>query len=237
MSARVVRTYIWSKKIRLFHWLNVLAIIVLLAIGLVIWNAGALGVTTEGKILLKTAHVLVGYVFAANLLFRITIGFIGKNYERWAKTLPFTRGYGEEIAQFRHTAGKVFKGHNPAGKLMVAALLTAMTVQMVSGLVLAGTDIYYPPFGHYVAKAIAVDPTDLAAIQPYSKTNVDEQAYNAMRALRSPFMTAHKFAFYTLLFLIPLHIVGVIWGERKEKSSLVSAMIHGYKYLPDEPAK
>ncbi len=53
-----------------------------------------------------------------------------------------------------------------------------------------------------------------------------------MREFRAPFITAHVYAFYGLIFLIPLHILGVIVAERREKSALVSAMVTGYKYLP-----
>ncbi len=115
---------------------------------------------------------------------------------------------------------------------MVLALLTLMSIQMVSGLVIAGTDIYYPPFGSYFTQSIAVDKDNISTIKPYSKVNVDEKAYKAMREIRKPFITAHIYAFYGLIFLIPLHIVGVILAERKERSALISAMFNGYKYLP-----
>jgi cytochrome b len=232
MTRQFQQVYVWSKYLRLFHWLNVLAIMMLLALGLVIFNAGALGVSVEGKILLKTLHVIVGYVFTANLLIRIVMGFFGKGYERWRKTLPFTQGFTADLADLKQAPHKTYKGHNPLGKLMVAALLLAMSVQMISGLVIAGTDIYYPPLGQYFAKSIAVDANQLGLIKPYSKDNVDEQAYQAMREVRKPFITAHVYAFYTLLCLIPLHIIGVFVSERREKTALVSSMINGYKYLP-----
>ena len=226
--------YVWSRYLRLFHWLNVLAIMLLLAFGLVIFNASTLGISTEGKVLLKTLHVIVGYVFATNLLIRIAMGFFGKGYERWRNTLPFTKGFIAQLAGLKQQTHKKHKGHNPLGKLMVGALLLAMCVQMISGLVIAGTDIYYPPFGQYFAKYIALDKTQLELIKPYSKENVDEQAYQAMREIRTPFITAHVYAFYTLLILIPLHMIGVIISERREKTALVSAMINGYKYLPEK---
>jgi cytochrome b len=226
--------YVWSRYLRLFHWLNVLAIILLLGFGLVIFNASSLDVSSEGKVLLKTLHVIVGYVFATNLLIRILMGFVGKGYERWRNTLPFTKGFMTELVALKQQTNKKQKGHNPLGKLMVAALLLAMTVQMISGLVIAGTDIYYPPLGQYFAKYIALDKTQLELIKPYSTENVDEQAYKAMREIRAPFITAHVYAFYTLLILIPLHIIGVIISERREKTALVSAMINGYKYLPEK---
>ncbi|WP_448213825.1 cytochrome b/b6 domain-containing protein [Colwellia sp. MEBiC06753] len=225
---------VWSRKIRLFHWLNVTAITLLIVIGVVILNASSFGVSTEGKILLKTLHVLVGYIFAANLVFRLILAFVGKGYERWREMLPFTRGYTQQLSAFKRHETSAYKGHNPAGKLMVAALLLLMTVQMVSGLVLAGTDIYYPPLGNYFAERVAIDKSKLADIKPYSKSNIDQEAYKEVRAMRAPFMSAHIFSFYGLLLLIPLHIIGVIVAERREKSALVSSMINGYKYLPDD---
>lgn len=226
------QVFVWSRKIRFFHWINVVAIFLLIAIGTIILNGKMLGVSSEGKVLLKTVHVIVGYVFASNLIFRLILGFVGKSYERWHKILPFNKGFKSELIEFKQGKKLAYKGHNPAGKLMVLALLSLMTVQMISGLVIAGTDIYYPPFGHYFAESIAIDKDNLAAIKPYSKENVDEAAYQAMREIRKPFITAHVYAFYCFLFLIPLHIIGVIIAERREKSALVSAMVNGYKYLP-----
>jgi cytochrome b len=105
---------------------------------------------------------------------------------------------------------------------------------MVSGLVIAGTDIYYPPFGQYFASSIAQDKSQVALIKPYSKENIDADAYKEMRSFRKPFITAHVYSFYILLLLIPLHILAVFFAERREKNSIVSAMIHGYKYLPKD---
>jgi cytochrome b len=206
----------------------------LICIGLVILNGKLFGVSTDGKILLKTIHVIVGYVFATNLLIRLLIGFIGKSHERWSKTLPFNKGFTQALVDFKDHKKIAYKGHNPAGKLMILALFTLLFTQMISGLVLAGTDIYYPPFGKYFAESIAIDKQNTEVIQPYSKVNVDAHAYKKMRALRKPFITAHVYAFYGLIFLIPLHILGVIIAERREKTALVSAMINGYKYLPKD---
>lgn len=237
MNIKREQIFVWSRKVRLFHWLNVISMTLLIAIGLIIFNAKVIGVSTDGKVLLKSIHVLVGYVFAINLIFRFIIGFIGKAHERWSKVLPFNKGYMQELVEFKQKKRTVYKGHNPAGKLMVFALMTLMFIQMISGLVIAGTDIYYPPFGKFFAKSIAIDKQNIETIKPYSKENVDEVAYKAMREIRKPFITAHVYSFYCLLLLIPLHILGVIIAERREKAALVSAMITGYKYLPKEKSE
>ncbi|MBA6253974.1 MULTISPECIES: cytochrome b/b6 domain-containing protein [unclassified Colwellia] len=234
ISSTIVKTFVWSRNIRLFHWLNVLSVLLLIVIGSVIYFGKDLGISTEGKILLKTIHVCVGYVFAANLIFRIILGFIGKGYERWGQTLPFNKVFKQELADFKKDKNKTFKGHSPLGKLMVGALMLSLSIQMISGLVIAGTDIYYPPFGQYFASNIAQDKSQVSLIKPYSKENVDADAYKEMRNVRKPFITAHVYSFYFLLLLIPLHILAVFFAERREKHSIVSSMIHGFKYLPKD---
>ncbi len=206
MEQLTEKVYVWSRNIRLFHWLNVASILLLIVIGTIILNAKTLGIATEGKILLKVLHVSIGYVFAFNLLYRFLCGFIGKGFERFSQTLAFQKGFFKELKQYKQDKGKQYQGHNPLGKLMITALFLLMTTQMVTGLVIAGTDIYYPPFGNHFAESIAIDKQDLASIKPYSKNNVDEQAYKAMREFRAPFIQTHVYSFYTLLLFIFIHI-------------------------------
>lgn len=234
MNKTKTLTYVWPRSVRLFHWINVITISLLIVIGLIIFNSKTLGVTVDAKILLKTIHVSIGYIFTINLIIRLVMGFIGSSNEKWSHTLPFMKGYKKELTEFKRSPQQAYKGHNPLGKLMVLALLIAMTIQMATGLILAGTDIYYPPLGQHFAKSIAVDETQLDAIKPYSKVNVDDERYKQLREFRSPIITTHVYAFYALLVLIPFHILGVIIGERREKSGLVSAMINGYKFLPKD---
>ena len=56
---------------RVFHWLNALLVIALIGTALVIYNGDALGISADGKILLKSVHVSFGYVMALNLLWRL----------------------------------------------------------------------------------------------------------------------------------------------------------------------
>lgn len=121
MASKREQTFVWSSKIRVFHWLNVIAITLLIFVGMIILNAKLFGVSTDGKILLKTIHVIIGYVFAVNLFIRFVIGFTGKDHERWKKILPFSKGFQQELVDFKQHKQSTYKGHNPAGKLMVLA--------------------------------------------------------------------------------------------------------------------
>jgi len=236
-----LKTYfVWDASIRWFHWINVLCILGLIAVGVVILNAKALGVATEGKILLKTIHVWIGYIFALNLLWRLVWAFTGGQYARWRAILPGGQGYMQDarayIADFKAGRPRQYLGHNPLGKIAVSLILLMLLIQAITGLVLAGTDIFYPPLGAWIASWIAKPEIDPASLVPYAKEMYDAAAYDAMRAFRKPFITIHYYGFYTLLGLIVLHILAVVLTELREGGNLISAMFTGKKTLSETPA-
>ena len=108
-------------------------------------------------------------------------------------------------------------------------------LQALTGLVLAGTDIYYPPFGRWIASWIAAPGIDPSTIVPYDKTGIDPKSWEAMRSLRSAFLTIHYWNFYALLVMIVIHIAGVIVTELREGGGIVSAMFTGRKLFDREP--
>ena len=77
--------YVWDAPTRWFHWINALAVIGLTIVGVVLLNDGALGISAGGKILLKQIHVVLGYVMAANLIWRFVCAFLGNRYARWPR--------------------------------------------------------------------------------------------------------------------------------------------------------
>ena len=66
-SSELKACHVWDAPTRWFHWINVVCVVGLAAIGSAILYDSELGITNEGKILLKTTHVLIGYVFVLNL--------------------------------------------------------------------------------------------------------------------------------------------------------------------------
>jgi cytochrome b len=238
-KANLVAYPVWDRAVRIFHWVNVLCVLGLIAIGTVILNAKLLGVSVDGKILLKTVHVYVGYLFVLNLTWRVVWGFIGSRYARWGAVLPFGAEYKRQraaMAEGQKTGKPVgFLGHNPIGRLMVAMLFLLLTTQAITGLMLAGTDVYMPPLGNAMKEWVAVDKAAVAEIKPYSKVGVDAEAYKEMRALRKPFITVHYYSFYALLAMVLLHILAVVVAELRERNGLVSAMFSGKKIFSEKP--
>lgn len=230
---------VWDVPTRWFHWINALCVLALAVFGLVILNAGAFEIPNTGKVLLKTLHVWVGYVFVVNILVRIGWGFFGNHHARWPQMLPGGKGYFQRLRSYvaSMVAGKPesYLGHNPLGRIAVAGLLLFMIVQAVTGLMLAGTDIYYPPLGSWIAGWIAAPGVDPASLVPYSPEMYDEAAYAEMRALRKPFAQIHLYGAYVLMAGIAIHIAGVVITELREGGGLTSAMISGRKVLKGRP--
>ncbi|NIP17108.1 MAG: cytochrome b/b6 domain-containing protein [Xanthomonadales bacterium] len=225
--------------VRWFHWINVIVVLLLAVIGAFIWNAKTLGMSDEGKVLLKQLHALCGYVFAVNLLVRLAWAFVGGEHARWRSLLPLGRGFPKALAsQARNLfrpEGHDQPGHSPLGRISVTLMLACMLTMAVTGLVLAGTDIYYPPLGGRIAEWVAADGVDPADVAPNRPELVDEAAYREMRAFRSPFIDTHKFVFFMLLALVPLHVAGVVLAEHKGGRSIVSSMITGRAYMKPAP--
>jgi Ni/Fe-hydrogenase 1 B-type cytochrome subunit len=230
---------VWDKTVRVFHWFNVLLILGMIAVGTVILNAKALGVTVDGKILLKTVHVYIGYVFIVNLVWRLIWGFLGNRYARWKSILPIGDQYKKQRLAFTDSIKKgrsvAFMGHNPLARWMVTLLFVLLSSMAVTGLVIGGTDVYMPPFGGSFKSWIAESPETIDMIKPYSDEGVNKQAYQAMREFRKLFKTVHYYGFFILLGAIILHLLGVVVSEFRERNGLVSAMFTGEKVFKEKP--
>lgn len=159
--------HVWDRGIRWFHWINVLSVLTLLGTGLVIFNGKTIGLAGDAKILMKELHVWAGYLFATNLAWRIVQGFRGSHFARWRTLLPFGNGFLGELRAYlgslRNGEPRAYLGHNPLGKLMVMLLFLLLITQAITGLLIAGTDLYYPPLGGWIAEWVAPQASILQA--------------------------------------------------------------------------
>ena len=233
--SQIRRHHVWDATTRWFHWINVFCVAGLAAIGIVIMNAGGLDISNAGKVTLKTAHVWIGYVFSLNLLWRLIWAFIGGPHARWRAILPGGRGYGRALSEYLGAffSGRpvTYLGHNPAGRLAVSLLLLLLVVQALTGLFLAGTDLFYPPIGPWIAQWVAAPGTNPADLLPYAPQMYAPEAYEAMRAWRAPIIELHEINFFILGAMIVLHIAAVVITEIRERSGLISAMFSGEKII------
>jgi cytochrome b len=231
---------VWDIPTRWFHWVNALCVLALASVGFVILNAKALDVSNAGKVTLKTIHVWIGYLLAVNLLWRVVWAFRGNRYARWRSILPGGRGYFHAVRSYLRAfiAGRPvqYLGHNPVARIGITLLLALLVVQLVTGLLLAGTDLFYPPFGHWIARWVAAAGVDPGTLVPYAADLYDKAAYDEMRAFRKPFETVHLYSFYALLTVAALHVAAVVITEIREGGNIISAMFTGRKIVSGRPA-
>ena len=229
----------WDVSTRLFHWVNALAVLTLIVLGLILLNEDVLGLSAGGKLLLKQIHVAAGYLMALNLIWRFAWAFIGNRYARWRAILPGGAGYWGAlrayVAAFLSGEPQEYVGHNPAARLAIATLFFLLVVQIATGLILAGTDLFWPPLGAWFARWVAAAGVDPATVSPLASTTVDQAAFQAMRAFRRPIATSHLYAFYVLAGVIVLHLAAVIVTELHEGGDITSAMFTGRKILDRRP--
>jgi len=233
----------WDSATRWFHWINVLAVIGLIGTGLVILFDDVLGLSAPGKVTLKSVHASFGYVMAVNLLWRFAWAFFGNRYAQWRSILPGGHGYVAALsaytASFLSGEPQQYVGHNPLARIGVVLLFLLLLVQGATGLVIAGTDLFWPPFGHWFAAWVAAPGVDPTLVVPGATDLIDKSSYEAMRAFRSPFVDVHEFGFYALAVVIVLHLIAVVTTEVHEGGSITSAMFTGRKILsrppPDAP--
>lgn len=242
---------VWDRTVRAFHWLNFICVVALAFSGWALLHTTALGLSLAGNLHLKTLHALVGYVFALNLLWRLVWGFAGGHFARWRRVLPIGRGYWAELRNYVRRLGRpeapTYLGHNPLGRISIAAMLLTLLLQSASGLVLTGTDLYMPPFGGTIAAHIAAPGLaawqvlphlpDAASAQERASmmATVNPNAYAAMIRVRKPLAHLHDWGYYTLLLLMAVHIAAVVKSELGSDSGIVSAMFSGRKRLSRRP--
>ena len=229
----------WDVPTRWFHWINALSVIGLIATGLVILNDDALGLSSGGKILLKGIHVSLGYAMAVNLIWCSVWAFFGNRYTGWRGILPGGAGYltalRAYVASFLSGQPQQYVGHNPLARIGVSLLFLLLVIQLASGLVLAGTDLFWPPFGSWFAQWVAAPGIDPSSIQPGASDMIDKASYQAMRAFRWWFVEIHEYGFYVLAVVIVLHLIAVVVTEVHEGGSITSAMFTGRKILTRKP--
>jgi Ni,Fe-hydrogenase I cytochrome b subunit len=224
---------------RLFHWINALAVLGLIATGIGILTGNLLGLSSEGKISLKSVHVVFGYVMAINLLWRFVWAFFGNPYARWRSILPGGAGFAGAlrayVASFLTGEPQQYVGHNPLARIGVILLFVLLLVQVMTGLVLAGTDLFWPPLGRLFAGWVAGPGVDPGLIQPGASELINKSAYDSMRAFRAPFVEIHEVTFYLITIAVVLHLVAVVITEVHEGGSITSAMFTGRKILTRRP--
>jgi len=151
---------------------------------------------------LMTLHTIAGYSVLALISIRLLWGFIGSQHARFKDflyPLSTTKKYLQTIM-----SGKALRyiGHNPAGGLMIVVLLITLFAVSITGIMLYGADNAGP----------------FASI-----------FNNSSKMFKDILEETHDFFANFTLFLIAIHLAGVLIESLIHKENLVKAMITGFK--------
>ena len=112
----------WDVSTRLFHWINVMAVMSLICIGLIMLYKEELGITeVSAKLGLKSVHVIIGYILVLNLIWRINWAFIGNRYARARAITPgsdFIKSLRRYVPSLVQGQPQRFIGHTPSLDLL-----------------------------------------------------------------------------------------------------------------------
>ena len=175
---------VWDPFVRIFHWLLVASVAVS-------W------ITQEQQ---YNLHLQAGYAALGLICLRLIWGFSGPKYARFS---DFLYSPSSLISYLKSMAGhhcKRYTGHNPAGGIMIALLLTSLFIVTLSGIALDGAENWSGP---------------MSGMNLFHYT--------------SQIQTIHLVSSKLLLALIALHLLGVLHASLLHKENLVRAMITGRK--------
>lgn len=108
---------VWDLVVRIFHWSVVAGVLA----NYVFLEAG------------KAPHRYVGYAVAGALAVRVVWGFVGSTHARFADFVTTPRAAAMHIASAATGRDRRYVGHNPAGGLMMLALMALLAAVCITG--------------------------------------------------------------------------------------------------------
>lgn len=157
-TSRTGSVRVWDLPTRLFHWTLVLLLALLWFSG----EVGGLSLTYQGEILglpvsvfmgNMDVHMLLGQGVLVLVLFRLMWGVVGSSTARFSSFVRGPRSFLAYVGAVARGEVPATTGHNPAGALVILAMLALLLVQGGLGL-FANDDIFSQgPLAAKVSKA------------------------------------------------------------------------------------
>ena len=202
---------VWDMAVRLFHWSLVAMFVV------------AYFTAEEENIL----HIYSGYAVLGLISFRVVWGFIGTHYARFSDFIYSPKKVMQYVRGLMSGNPEHYLGHNPLGGWMVVALLFSLFVVTVSGLKLYAVEEGRGP--------LAGKEHEYSLLQDAYADREEEEEHEKKKHDKSNeaseefWEEVHEISTNITLFLIGLHILGVIVSSRAHDENLIKAMITGNK--------
>lgn len=222
------RVYVWELPVRIFHWLNVLALLVLISTGFLIANPPALLSSAEATNIhsfgiIRFIHFTAAYIFFFIMILRIYWAFAGNRFSSWKAFWPFTR---KNWNNFWHVMKidimlmnekeeditKISIGHNSVATFSYIVMFFLALVMVITG------------FGLYSDMSSWWLPKLFGWVIPL---------FGGDFMVRS----IHHTTMWFFIFFAMVHVYLVFYHDWLEGRGEVSSMFGGYKFVCDERLK
>jgi len=214
--------YVYEAPVRLWHWVQALAIVVLTVTGfLIAYPPPSVGGEASDSFLfgyIRFAHFTAGYVLAVATVLRIYWAFVGNDYARQLFLVPvwsrqYWREMWHEIRWYAFLEKKPLKygGHNPLAQFMMAYVFMVATFFMIA----SGFAMYGEGTGEGSWASIA-----FGWVIPLLGQSQDVHTW-------------HHVGMWVILTFVMVHLYAAIREDITSRQSIMSTMVSGYRTFKD----
>jgi Ni/Fe-hydrogenase 1 B-type cytochrome subunit len=221
-SAQTTSVFVYEWPLRLWHWVNAAAILVLALTGYFIGSPlpSMPGEASAHFLMgyIRFAHFVAGYVMAVGLIGRVYWAYAGNHHARQLFILPLrsARFWTEILHEikwylFLVDEPKKYVGHNPLAQFSMFFLFTLNGIFMV----VTGFALYAEGAGH-------------GSWQDVLFGWVIELAGNTQNL-----HTIHHLGMWVMVCFVMVHVYAAIREDIMSRQSLISTMISGWRMFKD----
>jgi len=210
---------VWDIAVRVFHWSLV----------------GCFAIAFISAEDFRKLHVVFGYSVLFLVLFRILYGLVGTKYARFSDFLYPPARITDYLKGLLTGRPKHYIGHNPAGGFMIFIMLLSLLFLTLTGLKAYGVEGHGPLTNHeisVISNAFADSDDKENHDENYSHKRRSQKNTRTEKDEKDEFWEeAHEAVAYFTLFLVSIHIIGVLVSSLVHRENLIKAMITGRKQM------
>lgn len=205
--------YVWEVPVRVTHWVNFLAIIILSVTGIYIGSPKTLALAPSQYVMgwVRAVHFVAGYAFAISVASRIYWAFVGNRYAGWREFLPFLTSDGRRhmLEMFRYYTFIDRRPPHPEGHNALAGATYLLVFVLYLVMIVTGFALYSE---HIPRSALHRIMGGMFLL--FSNQGVR--------------LTHHMVMWFLIAFAVH-HVYSAWLMDIKEKGRVISSIFSGYK--------
>lgn len=217
----ISRVYVWELPVRLYHWLNALAVLTLAVTGYLIGSPPAIKSSAEASFgywfgTVRFIHFVAAFIFFFNFLVRLYWGFVGNQFASWRNFIFHSKEQLREVKDVLKIDVLQAKGtplpsigHNSLAGFTYFLTFLAFLFQCLTG------------FGMYAAMSNSWLPHLFAWIVPLMGGDFAVRQWH------------HVMMWFFVVFSI-IHVYLVFYHDYVEARGVTSSMVGGWKFIERE---